>query len=126
MIVPFLLVSILSISEYIWLDLWIFVFGTAICSRYNNKFIFVRYAADLLSSKVFVWLGSVSYSLYLVHEPIVWLCVRVGKAYHSDAARLSHIFLVGFFSLFLSLILSHMLFIFVERPAIAFGKRIST
>ena len=67
-----------------------------------------------------LWLGSISYSLYLVHVPIGGRVINLGKRVaDSGASEL----VVCFVALFVSLIAAWIMWRFVELPSIAWSKK---
>jgi peptidoglycan/LPS O-acetylase OafA/YrhL len=75
------------------------------------------------NSNIAHYLGSRSYSTYLIHEPIilsvVFLCIK-----RFALGLWPTLFVTLFLTVALTLIASMVLYRFVEAPAIAFGKRI--
>lgn len=72
-----------------------------------------------LSHSVPVWLGRVSYSLYLVHMPVFYTMM------HLFWAKLPVIVLLAC-SVLVSLLVSEVTYRFVERPAMSLGKVLAT
>jgi peptidoglycan/LPS O-acetylase OafA/YrhL len=80
------------------------VIGTAIIIFYNNNFGFIK---NILSSKLFVGTGLISYSLYLWHYP-VFAFKKIRSQTLSEFDKLELIFLV--------IILSILSYFFIEKP----------
>lgn len=77
-----------------------------------------KLAENLLTQKPFLWLGKVSYSLYLVHIPVIMVTTIVlGKIIPMKMA-----FIIA---IVLSLIAAGIAYKLVEVPAIHLGKKIS-
>jgi len=73
---------------------------------------------SLLSSRPFVWLGSISYSLYLIHVPVlVAMYVFVGGDRGNPLIRPV--------ALILALAVATLLTRWVERPAMRAGRRLA-
>lgn len=68
------------------------------------------------NQRVLQWLGARSFSLYLVHEPIV---VSIGYASH-----ITNPFLVAVLAIPLSLVATEIFFRLVERPSLLLAKRV--
>ena len=77
--------------------------------------------AQVLRSRPFVLVGSVSYSIYLWHLLIVYLCVRYLDGTYAELPELARFALVSGATLVLSII-SYLL---IERPTNAMGHRLS-
>ena len=80
------------------------IIGTAIIINYNNNFGLVK---NILSSKLFVTFGLISYSLYLWHYP-VFAFKKIKSQSLSEFDKLELIFLV--------IILSILSYLFIEKP----------
>lgn len=78
--------------------------------------IFLVFFRFSISHPVMAWVGLISYPLYLVHTPIFQ--VIKGRLPHADAL------LVAALSLLVSVFVSALLYYYVERPAIAMGRRL--
>ncbi|WP_440905369.1 acyltransferase family protein [Catenovulum sp. SX2] len=79
-----------------------FLFGLAVAGK-------VR----LLGASVFVYFGSISYSLYLIHQNVGYIIIN--KSYALDLEP----FVGIIFAFGISLLLSHFILVFVERPSLA-------
>ena len=70
-----------------------------------------------------VKLGGLSYSLYLIHEPMIWLSLSVAERYfHIDQGSVGNIAIVGRMSIPLSFLAANALHHLVEIPVINVGK----
>jgi peptidoglycan/LPS O-acetylase OafA/YrhL len=74
-----------------------------------------RSAASILSAKIPQWLGKVSYSLYLIHVPLIVFTVHVGYG----RLPLPVLLLTGVAA---ALALAEAMHRWIERPAIGLGK----
>jgi peptidoglycan/LPS O-acetylase OafA/YrhL len=73
-----------------------------------------------------VWLGNISYSLYLIHFPVAILVAKVLSRVFSDRTSATTATAVLMTSgLAISFSLAFLIYRFIERPSIAFGKRVS-
>ncbi len=77
------------------------------------------WADGALSHAVPTWLGRVSYSLYLVHIPVLYTMM------HLFWSKLPLIALLAC-AVLISLLVSELTYRFVERPAISLGRRLAT
>jgi len=120
---PLLPIPFLAVAQNMGLFVWLFVFGIAIHHSFNGNSLVVARISNFLSSRALVWLGAISYPLYLVHEPFVWLFVAHGRNYLPGITDVGFVFIAGAAVIVVSLFFSQMLSDFIEKPAIAFGKR---
>jgi peptidoglycan/LPS O-acetylase OafA/YrhL len=73
-----------------------------------------------------VWLGDISFGLYLIHFPVAIVVAKIVSRAFSDATSpVTAIAVVIPLVLVISCILAYLLHRFVEIPSIAFGKRVS-
>jgi peptidoglycan/LPS O-acetylase OafA/YrhL len=75
-------------------------------------------AAPLLRARPLLWLGKISYSLYLVHLPLLLAVIYVFHGYASVGV-LAALFPIGAFAA------ASFMFLFVERPAIRLGRKLA-
>jgi peptidoglycan/LPS O-acetylase OafA/YrhL len=77
-------------------------------------------AKALLSSPAMIWLGNISYSLYLMHVACVIVCATLAAHVSSDIARVA-ILLAG---IPFSLLVAHLCALWIEKPMIRLGKEL--
>lgn len=75
-----------------------------------------RHMLRVLAGRLFLWLGRVSYSLYLVHVPVMFVLLSVTHGWLSPLAALV---LAGFVSFALAALIHR----YVELPGIWLGRR---
>ena len=78
-------------------------------------------AGRVLEWKPFLWLGSVSYSLYLVHVPIGGRVINLGQRF--IGGPLSQVLLLSI-AIAVSLVATYVLYRLVERPAQRWSSRL--
>jgi peptidoglycan/LPS O-acetylase OafA/YrhL len=80
----------------------------------------------LLRNPWAIWLGNISYSLYLVHFPVAILVAKILSRVFSDgtSATTATVVLMTL-GLAISFSLAFLIYRFVEIPSLAFGKRVS-
>jgi peptidoglycan/LPS O-acetylase OafA/YrhL len=80
----------------------------------------------LLRSPWAIWLGNISYSLYLIHFPVAILLAKILSRVFSDGTSATTAAAVLMTSgLAISFSLAFLIYRFIEIPSIAFGKRVS-
>jgi peptidoglycan/LPS O-acetylase OafA/YrhL len=80
----------------------------------------------LLRSRWAVWLGNVSYSLYLIHFPVTILVAKfLGRAFSSTTSATTATAVLMPIALAISFGLAFLLYRLVEIPSIALGKKVS-
>jgi peptidoglycan/LPS O-acetylase OafA/YrhL len=84
----------------------------------------IRPLAVLLQSRPLVWLGAVSYCLYLAHEPLQRLLgLTIASLMQGSAASFTAIWIPG--SIVLPVLVSWLLHERIEVPALRFGRTIA-
>lgn len=86
-------------------------------------FFFPQLASRFFANKHLVYLGAISYPVYLLHEPFMWAGVKVAGE-TLDKIGLSLLLFVG--SLIIVLPLSGLVHSYVEKPIIRWGKSTKT
>lgn len=97
------------------------VFGmfVFILLRWNNLDTF-------LSGRIFQYLGSISYTLYLVHPDIGWKAISVGKqVFGSEMSSMATLF-VFLAALLLSILVAHLFHIAFEKPSLWLCKQLKS
>jgi len=97
--------------------------GLFVCGMASISLVALCFADEVadryLSSPVPMWLGRVSYSLYLLHVPILDFVL------HNFYGTVPLIGLIAL-AVGLSLVAAELAYRFVERPAIALGRRLTS
>ena len=84
----------------------------------------LRWLAMLLQSRPFVWLGGISYCLYLVHEPLERLLgLSLASLMHGNAALFTAIWIPG--SIALPVLAAWPLHRWIEVPALRAGRALA-
>jgi peptidoglycan/LPS O-acetylase OafA/YrhL len=77
--------------------------------------------AALLRNKIFVWIGTISYSLYLFHYMILGICRNLTSS--EMEIKSGRDILISIFAFLLSLLFSWILYKKLETPMVNIGKR---
>jgi len=79
---------------------------------------------DIFSSRPYQYLGKISYSLYLLHPIIGWRVISIGKRYLGPELSIIEGVLLFFSAVMISILVSHIVFTYVEKPSMAFSHKI--
>jgi peptidoglycan/LPS O-acetylase OafA/YrhL len=104
------------------LMVWAGAFGVLVAVGVGGATAFDHLTSRLLRSRFCQSLGLISYSLYLSHEPIVWLVKWGIEQAWADVGRYTLLVGVTAASVPLALLVSAVLHWTVEQPAIRFAK----
>lgn len=80
------------------------------------------YFGQILGSKILVWIGRISYSLYLFHYIILGVFVVIGQNYFPDLFGLKG-FIISIIAISFSVLFSWLIFKYFETPFVKFGKK---
>ncbi|MFC1778549.1 acyltransferase family protein [Pseudomonadota bacterium] len=79
-----------------------------------------------LSSRFFQYLGSISYTLYLVHPDVGWKAISVGKqVFGSEMSSIATLF-VFLSALLLSILIAHLFHVVFEKPSLWLCKQLKS
>jgi peptidoglycan/LPS O-acetylase OafA/YrhL len=79
-----------------------------------------------LSSRFFQYLGSISYTLYLVHPDVGWKAISVGKqVFGSEMSSMATLF-VFLSALLLSILVAHVFHVVFEKPSLWLCKQLKS
>ena len=104
--------------------IWILVFGAclshAVCERSQMRGpVFAMTIQRMLLAPPLVWLGRISYSVYLTHMIVAYLTLAVLTAY---APSLAVVAVVLPITLIGTVAISHVMYVTIERPFIEFAR----
>lgn len=113
-ILAFVFVFVLSLvgSPAIFDGFYLVLFMVIIftCACHNELFV-----NNLLSTKIFVWLGKISYALYLCHILVIILFNKLVARFVSDVSQFNE-FIIILMIFISSIVFAVMLYEFVEKP----------
>jgi len=124
-----------SLSLYIYKAIWIIIqiaFIITILSKYHTiiaffmctlffmswLFVDTIWKSDFFSGKtsgILSWLGDISFSIYLIHSIIIWILLK--------QFGISNLYLLLFFTLLFTIIFSHFMYKYIEKPFINIAKK---
>lgn len=124
---PFLKGNVLStLGDWIPFLIWLLVFANILDIAKGSKSLINKLADHILHSKVAMFFGRISYSLYLLHSPIIiivqYLVVR--KLEVSDWKTC--LLYTSLLAIPLTVVISALSYRYIEQPFIALGRRIKS
>ena len=123
--VPMLALSFLPLGPNVGLLIWLCLFGCVLSVRLGCAPYPMRMLNDVLIAPRILWLGTISYPLYLVHEPVVWLCLHLVRRLLPFADLPVMATAIGLAALPASLSLASVCHKYIEVPGIAWGKQLA-
>jgi peptidoglycan/LPS O-acetylase OafA/YrhL len=105
------------------LAIWLSVFALIIAKDENRD---VAWLKRFFAWPPFAFLGRISYSTYLVHFPLQWVAKSAITRFSPEMSRAEQIIGILAISAPLTLGASVLLYRFVEKPGIEFGRRLFT
>jgi peptidoglycan/LPS O-acetylase OafA/YrhL len=80
--------------------------------------------ASALQHPLLVWLGNISYGIYLLHVPSVFLSARLMDVAGMNAGLLRAVLLVAV-AVVITLVAAQLMYLLVEKPFNTFGRRLA-
>ncbi|MBI5742139.1 MAG: acyltransferase [Nitrospirae bacterium] len=103
------------------LAVWAAVFGTVMVKYNSGSGIYGRFAAGILNNKYLRKLGDVSYSTYLCHLPVIYLCQWFILQMFPEAGKQVMLTMLTLLSVPVTIIVSLVLNKTIEKPFIDLG-----
>jgi peptidoglycan/LPS O-acetylase OafA/YrhL len=103
------------------LTIWLSVFALIIAKDENCD---VAWLKRSLAWPPLAFLGRISYATYLVHFPLQWIAKSAITRFSPEMSRTGQIFGILAISAPLTIVASALLYRFVEKPGIEFGRRL--
>jgi peptidoglycan/LPS O-acetylase OafA/YrhL len=119
-----LLIIFLPLEPNLGLIIWSIFFAIIMTARAGTPNRWVTRASTLMASSALLRLGAISYSVYLVHEPLIWAIRSAVIRVQSHASAGMVFCLCALVAPPLTLAISSLLYRFVEKPGIAWGRRL--
>lgn len=107
------------------LMIWAAVFGLVIAEHQSNLTVVQRFGLALLNHPLLLWLGKVSYSVYMVHLLAMTAAIYALRALAPAMTQSSFALALVGWSIAGTVALAALTYRFVERPGMAFGKRLA-
>lgn len=100
-----------NLQEFIQM-LYTFPFTLVVLSALNHK----SAVSKILSSRILVFIGIISYSLYLCHMPVIWNIIMQSPFYRPNPRNISTDLVFALGTLLLTICISYVLYYLVEKP----------
>src|SRR5437868_10968226 len=101
----FVLLPIFTLGAYLTLGLPPTIAGLAVVTAISRL---------RLRNRIFIFLGSISYSLYLFHPPVIKVIYTLGRRFATTDARQTAVILMA---LAATIVSAYVLYLLIERPA---------
>jgi len=122
----FLLWIIIEISFQVAIDVKAYVVTGIICSTLIYSLWKTNRLNSILTGKVFTYLGTISYTLYLIHPDIGWKVISIGKLLLGENYSPIMAGLLLILSLLASILVAHLFHVVFERPSLWLCKELKS
>lgn len=119
-----LLFLVAADPNYIPLAIWSVFFSLLIDANRDKRRPHVDYAGWLFNNAVALYLGRISYSIYLGHFPVIILCQFLILEFLPSLSMQQHVLLLTVIVTAVTIVVSHGLYTLVEVPGMNIGKKI--
>jgi peptidoglycan/LPS O-acetylase OafA/YrhL len=123
LVMPVAVVLTLLFTHELATTLWVLVFLIVISLEENDKLVLEKIICRLLNNKVMLYLGKISYSVYLCHIFVMYGVMYFLGHFFPELEQLSYLALLLILVLSLTILVAHLLYDWVEKPFIKLGKR---
>jgi peptidoglycan/LPS O-acetylase OafA/YrhL len=123
LVMPVAVVLTLLFTHEIPTTLWVLVFLSVVSLEENGKLVVEKIICRLLNNKVMLYLGKISYSVYLCHIFVMYGVMYCLEHFFPELEQLSYLALLLVLVLSLTIVVAHLLYSWVEKPFIKLGKR---
>jgi len=107
------------------LAIWIVFFCFLVNSKKTTRPVSSRYFGLIFDNPIVIYLGKISYSIYLSHYLVIILSQSFILYYFPEISRQSHFFILLPITLVTTVLISHFLFKYLEVPGIKLGSQIA-
>jgi peptidoglycan/LPS O-acetylase OafA/YrhL len=114
-----------SNANVIPFSLWICFLGLIIDQRYYHQCGYWKIFSYMFTNRLSQYLGKLSYSIYLSHFLVIIVLQSLLLKVSPDLSRLQHVLLLSTLTCLITVIISHILFHFIECPAMKLGAKIA-
>ena len=123
LVMPVAVALTLLFTHEIPTTLWVLVFVSVISLQENSELVLEKIICRLLNNKVMLYLGKISYSVYLCHIFVMYGVMYCLGHFFPELEQLSYLALLLILVFSLTILVAHLLYDWVEKPFIKLGKR---
>lgn len=80
--------------------------------------------SGIMNNNLLQWLGKISYSIYLIHEIIIWCSVKLLNTAFNNLSTSQKLFYITLITIPTTLLLSNFSYKYIEKPTINFSKKL--
>jgi peptidoglycan/LPS O-acetylase OafA/YrhL len=124
LLMPIAVVVTLLFTSEIATTLWVLVFFSIIALGENNDLIVEKIVCRVLNNKIMLYLGKISYSIYLAHIIVLYGVMYGLERLLPESSQLFYLIMLLTLVPGLTIFISHLLYDLIEKPFIKLGKRL--
>jgi peptidoglycan/LPS O-acetylase OafA/YrhL len=122
LVMPVGVVLTLLFTHEIPTTLWVLVFLSILSLQENGKLVLENIVCRLLNNRVMLYLGRISYSMYLCHVIVMYGVMYCLERFFPELQQLHYLALLLVLVLSLTILFAHLIYYSVEKPFIKLGK----
>jgi peptidoglycan/LPS O-acetylase OafA/YrhL len=118
------LVVALIFSDIYAVWIWVLVFGSVLVARGASESSLARITCGLLNTPLLQSMGRVSYSIYLLHMPVIYFSIMLLLRWKTAWSQYSFLASLAMLVAPLLAVGASLMYRFVEKPAMDFGRQL--
>lgn len=104
---------------------WLAFFGLLVDLQKDNREFYIKIGGWLFGNRIALYLGKISYSIYLSHALVIVFCQYVLIRFFPELPQKAHLFVLAGLVSLSTIGVSHILFVSVESPGMKTGTIIA-
>lgn len=112
-------------ADFLPLSIWLVFFSLLCALQLPGYYHFIQSMVTVFDNRLMLYLGKISYSLYLSHFLVIILCQYLILRYQPELTQQQHLATLAVVTLVVTMLGSHWLYRHVETPGIRLGKRLT-
>jgi peptidoglycan/LPS O-acetylase OafA/YrhL len=101
---------------------WLVFFGLLVDLQKESREFYVKIGGWLFGNKIALYLGKISYSIYLSHALVIVFCQFVLIRFFPELTQKAHLFVLAGIVSLITIGVSHILFVSIESPGMKIGE----